>query len=148
MQDNNFGILQSIMKSYELEKVEPNNYSPLALAFIGDSVYDLVVKSVVTLHGNCQANKLNAKAVGYVKAISQAEVVDMLLEQGIFTEEEEKIYRRGKNSKPGNFAKNAPRAAYLKATGLEAVIGYLYLKGNTDRVIELMKLGMQKIDSI
>ena len=140
------GILNSITEEYELKEVNPNTYSPLSLAFIGDSVYGLVVKTVVTMWANCPANELNSKTTKYVKAASQAKIITMLLDSGILTEEEANIYRRGRNAKSGTTAKNASVGDYRMATGLEALVGYLYLKGNTDRLVHLVRVGMDLLD--
>ena len=132
-------MLSLIKDKFALEGSDPAQYSPLSLAFIGDSVYGLIVKTMVVLEGNCPANRLDAKAVKHVKAISQAKAADHLLETGFFTEEETAIYRRGRNAKSPTTAKNAPVGDYRKATGLEAVIGYLYLMGQADRVVEIIR---------
>lgn len=136
-------MLDEIKKCFELEGDAPNSYSPLTLAFIGDSVFGMIVKSAVVLSGNCPANDLDKKAVKYVKATAQAKMADFLLEEKVLTEEEENIYRRGRNAKSPSTAKNASVGDYRKATGLEALIGYLYLQGNEKRCIELIKSGME-----
>ena len=132
-------MLSLIKDKFALAGSDPAQYSPLSLAFIGDSVYGLIVKTMVVLEGNCPANRLDAKAVKHIKAISQAKAADHLLEMGFFTEEETAIYRRGRNAKSPTTAKNAPGGDYRKATGLEAVIGYLYLMGQTDRVVDIIR---------
>lgn len=140
------GILQGIIEEYQLKEVNPNTYSPLSLAFIGDSVFGLVVKSVVTLWANCPANELNKKTTRYVKAVSQARIYDFLMDTQVLSEEEANIMRRGRNAKSATTAKNASVGDYRKATGLEALIGYLYLKGETNRLIEIMRSGMEVLD--
>ncbi len=131
-------MLSTIKERFNLTGDDPGQYSPLSLAFIGDSIYGAVVKSIVVLEGNCPANSLDHKAVKYVKAIGQAKAADHMIENEIFTEEEMAIYRRGRNAKSPTTAKNAPVGDYRKATGLEAVIGWLYLKGEMERVVELV----------
>ena len=133
-------MINSIKEEFSLAGADPSQYSPLALAFIGDSVYGAIAKTVVVLEGNCPADKLNRKAVKYVKAVSQAKAADYLIENDLLTEEEQTVYKRGRNAKSPTSAKNAPVGDYRKATGLEAVVGYLYLKGDMDRVVELMKI--------
>ena len=123
-------------------KTDPGQYSPLALAFIGDSIYGAVVKTAVVLEGNCPANTLDRKAVRYIKAVSQAKGADYLIDNGILTDEEMTIYKRGRNAKSSTTAKNAPVGDYRRATGLEALVGYLYLKGDMDRVKELIGIVM------
>ncbi len=140
-------MIKDIKETFNLEGVDPSQYSPLALAFIGDSIYGAIAKTVVVLEGNCPADKLNAKSVKYVKAVSQAKAADYLIENSLITEEELKVYKRGRNANSPTSAKNAPVGDYRKATGLEALIGYLYLKGDMDRVIELMKMIVCQRDS-
>ena len=137
-------ILDEINRQFDLERVTPNNYSPLNLAYIGDSVFDVVVKTVMVERGNTQVNKLHQATSKIVKAVSQAKMYDAIKE--ILTEEEANIMRRGRNAKPYTKAKNASYSEYCKATGLEALTGYLYLQGKTTRMIELVKLGIDKLE--
>ena len=126
-------ILLTVNEIFNSKEVRPNEYSPLALAFIGDSVFDLVIKSVIVEKANCQVNKLQNKTSKIVRATTQALIVDALKDE--LSEEEANIYRRGRNAKPYTKAKNASYSEYCKATGLEALVGYLYLKGDTERLI-------------
>ncbi|MBQ6575545.1 MAG: ribonuclease III [Lachnospiraceae bacterium] len=134
------GMIDGIKERFGLTGDDPSQYSPLALAFIGDSIYGAVVKTAVVLAGNCSANRLDAKAVKIIKAVSQAKAADYLTEQGLLREEELAIYKRGRNAKSQTVAKNAPVGDYRKATGLEALIGWLYLRGDMDRVLEIIKI--------
>ena len=140
-------MLNTIKDDFGLAGDDPGQYSPLSLAFIGDSIYGAVAKTVVVLRGNCPANTLDHKAVKYIKAVSQAKVADHLIGEGVLSGEEEAIYKRGRNAKSPTTAKNAPVGDYRKATGLEALIGYLYLKGDMDRVLNLMKIAVDYLDS-
>lgn len=140
-------MIQDIKENFTIMGADPGQYSPLSLAFIGDSIYGAVAKTVVVLRGNCPANTLDHKAVKYIKAVSQAKVADHLIENGLLSDEETAVYKRGRNAKSSTTAKNAPVGDYRKATGLEALIGYLYLKGNMDRVLELMKTAVDFLDS-
>lgn len=135
-------ILGTINEIFDSKEVKPNEYSPLALAFIGDSVFDLVVKSVIVEKANCQVNKLQNRTSKIVKATSQALIADALKDE--LSEEEANILRRGRNAKPYTKAKNASYGEYCKATGLEALVGYLFLKNETQRLVELIKLGIEK----
>ena len=137
-------ILLTVNEIFNSKEVRPNEYSPLALAFIGDSVFDLVIKSVIVEKANCQVNKLQNKTSKIVRATTQALIVDAL--KDVLTEEEANIYRRGKNAKPYTKAKNASYSEYCKATGLEALVGYLYLKGETKRLVSLIKLGLENAE--
>ncbi len=137
-------ILLTVNEIFNSKEVRPNEYSPLALAFIGDSVFDLVIKSVIVEKANCQVNKLQNKTSKIVRATTQALIVDALKDE--LTEEEANIYRRGRNAKPYTKAKNASYSEYCKATGLEALVGYLYLKGDTERLVSLIKLGIENAE--
>ena len=137
-------ILLTVNEIFNSKEVRPNEYSPLALAFIGDSVFDLVIKSVIVEKANCQVNKLQNKTSKIVRATTQALIVDAL--KDVLTEEEANIYRRGRNAKPYTKAKNSSYSEYCKATGLEALVGYLYLKGDTERLIALIKTGLENAE--
>ena len=137
-------ILLTVNEIFNSKEVRPNEYSPLALAFIGDSVFDLVIKSVIVEKTNCQVNKLQNKTSKIVRATTQALIVDALKDE--LSEEEANIYRRGRNAKPYTKAKNASYSEYCKATGLEALVGYLYLKGETKRLVSLIKLGLENAE--
>lgn len=120
--------------------VDPRGLSPLTLAYVGDAVYEMFARLVVLTEGNAPVNRLNKKARNIVNAKAQAElyfrIADML------TEDEAAVFRRGRNAKSFTTPKNADLMDYRHATGLEALIGYLYLKGERARTIELFTLGM------
>jgi len=137
-------MLSRIRKEFEVEKVDIRTYSPLSLAYIGDAVYDLVIRSYVVSKGNSQNGKMHKRTVKYVSAVSQAKIVDRIMD--ILSDEEKSVYRRGKNAQPHSMAKNASQKEYLKATGFEALIGYLFLKEDEDRVFELIKTGIKIIE--
>lgn len=115
-------------------------YSPLTLAYIGDAVYDLIIRTVVVERANRPANTLHHITVKYVSAKAQSKIIEALMDS--LTEDELSVYRRGKNSKPNTTAKNTSVADYMRATGFEAVIGYLYLTDQTERILELVKAGI------
>ncbi len=144
-EDNTANVLDCIKNCFELEPVDIKSYSPLTLAFIGDCIFDLVVKTMIVEEGNCSANKLHRKASAIVKAESQALMAEKMLEEGILTEEEENIYRRGRNAKSYTTAKNASVSDYRKATGVEALMGYLYLDNRIGRAVELIHYGVTNI---
>ena len=137
------GIDTYIKEKFGLKDVDIRTYSPLSLAYIGDGVFDLIIRSVVVGKGNTRPNKLHYRTSGIVKAHTQALIIEYLLPY--LTEEEADIYRRGKNSKPQNKAKNATASDYRKATGLEALVGYLYLTDRFERLVELVK---QAVDGL
>ena len=141
--EESISLLDLIKQSFELKEVDIRAYSPLTLAYIGDCVYDLVIRTVVVERGNEPANKLHKKTVAYVKAQTQAAMIEALLPY--LTEEEEAVYRRGRNAKSYTSAKNASISDYRKATGMEALVGYLYLTGQEARIMELIKTGLKEL---
>lgn len=134
-----------IRDSFGLKKIDMRTYSPLALAFIGDSVYEIIIRSLVTEQSNRPANTLNKAKVHYVNAAAQAFIIDSIMDR--LSEEEEAVYHRGRNAKSYTSAKNQSVIDYRKATGLEALCGYLYLAGRLDRVLELVQYGVKLLDS-
>ena len=114
--------------------------SPVSLAYVGDGIYDLIVRTIMIEEHNAKAGALHRLTTRYVKADAQAKMMEIL--EPILTEEENAIYHRGRNCKSGKSAKNASHGAYRKATGFEAVMGYLYMMGQTDRLLELVKLAI------
>ena len=141
--EESISLLDLIKQSFELKEVDIRAYSPLTLAYIGDCVYDLVIRTVVVERGNEPANKLHKKTVAYVKAQTQASMIEALLPY--LTEKEEAVYKRGRNAKSYTSAKNASIGDYRKATGMEALVGYLYLTGQEARIMELIKTGFKEL---
>ena len=135
-------LLPLVKKSFELKEVDIRSYSPLALAYIGDGVFDLVIRTVVVERGNRTANQLHRTVTKYVNAGTQADMADVLGD--CLTEEEAAVYKRGRNAKSHTTAKNASVIDYRKATGLEALIGYLYLTDRFERIVFLIKEAMTK----
>ena len=139
---NSVSMLAGILAAFPGKVQDIRTYSPLTLAYVGDAVYDLIIRTVVVERANRPANELHRITVKYVSANAQSKIVQALMED--LTEEEQSVYRRGKNSKPHTTAKNASVADYMKATGFEAVIGYLYLTDQMPRILELVKAGIEK----
>lgn len=133
-------FLMLIADTFPGKHQDIRSYSALALAYIGDVVYDLVIRTMVVSQANRPVNDLHRITVRYVSANAQSKIVQAL--QDSFTEEEQSVYRRGKNAKPHTTAKNASLADYLKATGFEAVLGYLYLTDQVERLLYLVKTGI------
>ena len=136
-------ILQAIKQEFHCKEVDIRTYSPLTLAYIGDAIYDLVIRTIVVERGNTSPSKLHGKTVKYVSAVVQARMIDGLYEE--LTKEEQDIYRRGRNAKSYTTAKNATVMEYRKATGLEALCGYLYLLGRQERLLELIKKAIASV---
>ena len=118
----------------------PREYSPLSLAYIGDSVFDLLIKTLAVTKDNKQAYKYHKEVSQKVKAEAQAGYIIYLLDNGLLTDEEEWIYKRGRNTKTHSTAKNATVGQYRMATGFECLIGYLYLDKQYDRMFEITKM--------
>ncbi len=140
-----------IKEIFQLKEYDAGMYSPLVLAYIGDAVYELIIRTIIVNRGNCPVNQMHKKSSSLVKAPAQAEFITLLMEE--LTEEEQAIYKRGRNAKSATSAKNATIQDYRMATGFEALIGYLYLKGNKERLVELVlyalqKKGVLKIDEV
>lgn len=142
--EESIGILEQIKECFDCQEQDVNAYSPLALAYIGDGIYDLVIRTVVVERANRPANDLHRMVTRYVKASAQARIILALQEE--LTEEEMAIYKRGRNAKSYTTAKNATVADYRKATGFEALMGYLYLTNRTDRLLALVKKGIALVE--
>ena len=138
------GIDSYLKEQFEIADIDVRTYSPLTLAYIGDGIYDLIIRSLVVAKGNTRAGELHKRTSQLVKAKTQAELIEVLLP--FLTEEEADIYRRGRNAKSPTMAKNATMSDYRKATGFEALMGYLYLKDEFERIVELVKTGIEQMD--
>ena len=125
-------------------KLKPEQYSALGLAYIGDCVYDLIIRTIVIDLGNGKVKNFHRITSSIVKATSQAKLMKVIMED--LTQEEEAVYRHGRNTKSATSAKNASIVDYRVATGFEALIGYLYLKHEMLRALELVKKGLEKAE--
>lgn len=138
--------LNCFKEAMKLKEVESREYSPLALAYLGDAVYELAIRTFVMNHGNTQVNKMHKKTAGLVKAEAQANFYKVLEEE--LTEEEKAVYRRGRNAKSVTMAKHATMKDYRMATGFEALMGYLYLTEQMERMAELLGHGLKKLGEL
>lgn len=132
--------LKNLKEIFELKDMDLRTYSPLTLAYIGDGVYELIVRTVLVKRGNCPVNRLHKQASSLVKAASQSAMMEVL--EPMLTEEEAGVYRRGRNAHSPTMAKHATMSDYRRATGFEALIGYLYLKEDFTRMTELVHAGL------
>ena len=136
-------LTESIKNVLGLKEISPAQLSPLVLAYIGDSIFDLVIKTyLLDTKGNMQVNKLNRFASNIVKAQSQSEMIGII--EPLLSPAEEAVYKRGRNAKSYTSEKNASISDYRRATGFEALMGYLYLEGEYERMIQLIKAGLDK----
>ena len=128
--------MEFINRSKEEKDVEM--LSPLVWAYIGDGVYELFIRTHLVNTSNAKPHKLHMESIKYVKAKAQAEILNKI--QDILTEEEKDIVRRGRNTENHHTAKNSNTAEYSQSTGFEALIGYLYLKHEDERLKEILNL--------
>ena len=119
-----------------------NSIPTLNLAFIGDGVYDLLVREYLVTHSSAHVGELNKLKVSMVNCKSQAEYMKLISEH--LTEEEAAVYKRGRNTKVNSASKHSTISDYHSATGMEALFGWLYLKGRTERINELFALIIEK----
>lgn len=117
-------------------KTEVNLMSPLVWAYVGDSVYELFIRSHLVENTNFKPHKLHIEAIKHVKAKAQAKLLEEL--KDFLTEEEKEIVRRTRNTENHHLAKNANSADYMYSTAFEGLIGYLYLSGEKDRLDEIL----------
>ena len=120
----------------KLEFKRPGEYPALTLAYIGDAVFEIYVRSYLITQKNEMVAKLHKYAKGYVKASAQSKYMEMLEDK--LTEDELAAYKRGRNAHPKTTAKNADVVDYRRATGFETLVGYLYVSGRKERLDELM----------
>lgn len=137
-------LRELILREFPHEEVDIRTYSPLALAFLGDAVYSLVIRTILVSKGNRQAEKYHNDTTYYVRAEQQAAIGKAVYD--LMTVEEQKIYRRGRNSNPYHHAKSSSLEEYLQATALETLCGYLYLKDEMPRLLELLREGVLRTD--
>ncbi|NLM13093.1 MAG: ribonuclease III [Epulopiscium sp.] len=135
-------ILEGAHQSIEIKNIKPREYSPLVLAYIGDAVFELFIRTEIISRGNAPVNKLHQAVREYVKASAQANIYNKI--KDYLTEEEEAIFKRGRNAKSSSVPKNADLLDYKHATGLEALCGYLYLDGQIDRLRYLINLAIEE----
>ena len=142
--EESLSLLKKLKQEFECEDVDLRNYSPLTLAFLGDCVFDLIIRTVIVERGNRAPESLHKKKSAIVKAQTQSMMAEAVLES--LSEEELVVYKRGRNAKSYSVAKNASVSDYRRATGFEALIGYLYLQDKEDRIIELIKQALSQLE--
>lgn len=127
------------------ENAEINSFSPLSLAYIGDAVYEVYIRSHVMNNGNMQVNKFHREATRYVSANAQSNIIHRIMQ--FLTEEEISVFKRGRNAHSYTSAKNADIVAYRHATGFEALIGYLFILKQFDRINEIVKMSIEAVEN-
>ena len=139
-----FEFYDQIREVLGLPETDVDSYSPLVLAYMGDCVYDLIIKSMVVSRGNKQVHRMHEETSSYVQASAQSRMMRAM--QPHLTEEEHAIYRRGRNTRSVSAAKNQTITDYRRATGFEALVGYLFLKKRYARLMELVKIGLDSLE--
>ena len=140
MSHNEMDILQNL--STPLTEPQARMYSPLTLAFLGDAVYSLLVRNMLTKASNKPTGKLHKESIKYVNAAFQAQMIKELMDN--LTENEIAVFKRGRNAHSGHSPKNQSEADYRYATGFESLYGYLFLCGETDRINEIFNMSTYK----
>lgn len=138
-------MYEAMEKAFALREADASEYSPLALAYIGDCVYELIIRTSLVNAGNAPVDMLNRRASSLAKAGTQALMADAILSAGILSSDEEAAYRRGRNAHSPTKAKNATIADYRRATGFEALIGWLYIQKSFERIMEIVSAGWAAI---
>lgn len=137
-------MIAQIHKEFGENDTDIRTYSPLTLAYIGDAVFEIVIRTLIVEKGQRAANTLHKHTTKLVCAQTQAKMAESVYE--LLSEKEQDIYRRGKNTKINSSAKNASLSDYRKATGFEALCGYLFLMDDTKRITELIKKAMEILE--
>ncbi len=138
--ENNF--LGLVLNQFEIKESRIKELSPLVLAYIGDAVYEVFIRTMLIDKFDMPVHKLHRHATSFVKASSQCTILHKIMNS--LTIEEKEIVIRGRNAKSGTIPKNASIIEYKYATGFEALIGYLYLKVDLDRLLEILKIGTKE----
>ena len=141
--EKSLSFLEKMKQEFACEEKDIRTYSPLTLAFVGDCVFDLIIRTIIVERANRSPHDLHKMKSRIVKAQTQAELGEAI--QELLSEEEQSVYRRGRNAKSGTTAKNASVGDYRKATALEALVGYLFLQNQEDRILFLVKAGLEKL---
>ncbi len=139
-------FLELVSDKFDVVPATAGSYSPLTLAYLGDSVFELIIRSMLVAKANRPVGVLNRLGSTYAVAKAQAQLLKCIYED--LTKEEQAIADRGKNAKPKSVAKHATAMDYSYATSLEALIGYLYLEHKYERLMELVSLGIKRMENI
>ena len=129
-----------ILDGFNFSDNNINSLPPLVLAYVGDAVYEVFIRTFLISEGNVPVHVLHKRSINYVKAKAQSDIVHRIMAD--LTPEEHDVVRRGRNAKSGTIPKNADVTEYKYATGFEALVGYLYLKKDYDRLIMILKLAI------
>jgi ribonuclease III family protein len=135
-------FFNAVLDEIKIDKKDVHLMSPLVLAYVGDAVYEVFIRTLIVSQGNAPVHKLHVRSIKYVKAKAQSDIVHRIMD--LLTPEEHDIVRRGRNAKSGTVPKNADITEYKYATGFESLIGYLYLKGELSRLQQILKMSISE----
>ena len=138
---------EKVMSVFGMDSPNMSMYSPLPVAYMGDTVYEMFVRSRVVGMGNMPVKKLNSLGNALSMARTQAQIVSLLKEDGFLDEEELGLIQRGKNSKVGTIPKSATPSEYHYATAFEYLLGYLYMTGRIERAAQIVNRGWELLDN-
>lgn len=141
MNKNQF--LDDIHNLFQISQKEINSYSPLTLAYLGDAVFEIIIRTIIVEKKSGTVKSLHRQSSDLVNAKAQAELISRIM--NTLTEQEISIYKRGRNAKSHSVAKNADIHDYRSATGFETLMGYLYLNGEMERLLELIQHGLAEL---
>lgn len=130
------------LEQFSFSENEINNMAPLVLAYVGDAVYEVFIRTLLVSEGNIPVHKLHKRSIEYVKAKAQSDIIHRIMEK--LNPDEHDVVRRGRNAKSGTIPKNADVTEYKYATGFESLIGYLYLRKDYDRLMEVLKMAISE----
>jgi len=136
-------FFENVLNEFNIKPSDVSQYPPLVLAYIGDTVYEVYIRTMVLSEGVAPVHKLHRRSTEFVKAKAQSDIIHEII--GLLTEEEKDIVRRGRNAKSGTIPKNADVTEYKYATGFESLLGYLYLKKEFSRLVEVLKMSVSVI---
>jgi ribonuclease-3 family protein len=133
-------FIESVLSDRDFNSNDITGYSPLVLAYLGDSVYEVYIRTLLVCEGNAPVNKLHKRSIAYVKAKAQSDIIHKIMD--FLSPDEQDMVRRGRNAKSGTIPKNADVTEYKYATGFETLLGYLYLKKDYERLNAILKMAV------
>ena len=135
-------IISSMRKDFDIKPMDVMTLNPLVLAYIGDAVYEAYIRTMLVINVRTNVNMLHKMSIKYVKAKAQSDIVHRIADK--LTQDEQDVVRRGRNAKSATVPKHAEVTDYRYSTGFEALIGYLYLVNNLERLMEILRISVEE----
>lgn len=135
-------IISNMRKDFDIKPMEVLNLHPLVLAYIGDAVYEVYIRTMLVINNKTNVNMLHKMSIKYVNAKSQSDIVHRIMDK--LTQDEQDVVRRGRNAKSATAPKHADITDYRYATGYEALIGYLYLTNDIERLMFILRMSVEE----